>query len=89
MSSDGAVAPSAEAIAREAIIVGAELAAAHDGQAELVVRIRYPNGVVGHVLLDADAGYALMRNCEIDDLGGLAGQSWRIILEGVKTCSTS
>jgi len=84
MSADGAGLP-----ASEAIIVGAELAAGHDGQAELVVRIRYANGVVGNVMLDAEAGYALMRSCQIDTLGGLAGQSWRKILEGVKTCSTS
>jgi hypothetical protein len=69
--------------AAEAIIVGADLAAGHDGQAELVLRLRYPNGVVGTVLLDAAAGYALMRNCNIDSLSGLAGQSWRKILEGV------
>lgn len=69
--------------ATEAVIVGAELAAGHDGQAELVVRLRYPNGVVGDVILDAQAGYALMRNCDASDLEGLKGQSWRKILEGV------
>lgn len=67
----------------EAVIVGAELAAGHDGQAEMVVRIRYPNGVVGNVLLDAATGYALMKSCDIDSLNGLAGQSWRKILEGI------
>ena len=67
----------------EAVIVGADLAAGHDGEAELVLRILYPNGVVGNVLLDAEAGYALMRNCNIESLGGLAGQSWRRVLEGI------
>lgn len=67
----------------EAVIVGAELAAGHDGEAEVVIRIRYPNGVVGDVLLDAETGYALMRSCETDSLDGLKGQSWRKILEGV------
>ena len=78
MSGDRGDAPPAEAI-----IVGADLAAGHDGEAELVLRILYPNGVVGSVLLDADAGYALMRNCDIDSLSGLKGQSWRKILEGI------
>lgn len=78
MSGDGGAPP-----ATEAVIVGADLAAGHDGAAELVLRIRYANGVVGSVLLDADAGYALMRNCDIDSLDGLAGQSWRKILEGI------
>lgn len=78
MSDDGGALPQAEAV-----IVGAELAAGHDGEAELVLRIRYPNGVVGSVLLDAETGYALMRNCETDTLDGLAGQSWRKILGGL------
>lgn len=78
MSGGGGAAP-----ATEAVIVGADLAAGHDGAAELVLRIRYTNGVIGSVLLDADAGYALMRNCDIDSLDGLAGQSWRKILEGI------
>jgi hypothetical protein len=69
--------------AAEAVIVGADLAAGHDGRADLVLRIRYPNGVVGNVLLDAASGYALMRNCNIDSLDGLAGQSWRKVLEGL------
>jgi hypothetical protein len=72
-----------DAAPAEAIIVGADLAAGHDGEAELVLRILYPNGVVGSVLLDADAGYALMRNCNTESLGGLAGQSWRRVLEGI------
>jgi hypothetical protein len=69
--------------AAEAVIVGADLAAGHDGQAEVVLQLLYPNGVVGSVTLDAAAGYALMRNCDIDSLSGLTGQSWRKILEGV------
>jgi hypothetical protein len=71
----------------EATLVGAELAAGHDGQAEMVLRIRYPNGVVGSVLLDAAAGYALMRNCNIESLDGLAGQSWRKVLQGDSACT--
>ncbi|HEX5377325.1 MAG TPA: hypothetical protein VFW47_02055 [Phenylobacterium sp.] len=78
MTGDAGASPPAEAT-----IVGADLAAGHDGQAELVLRILYPNGVVSSVLLDAAAGYALMRNCNIDSLSGLAGQSWRKILEGI------
>lgn len=78
MTGDGGASPAAEAV-----IVGADLAAGHDGESELVLRILYPNGVVGSVLLDANTGYALMRHCNIDSLSGLAGQSWRKILEGV------
>jgi hypothetical protein len=71
-----------------AVIVGADLAAGHDGQAEMVLRIRYPNGVVGDVVLDAETGFALMRRCDIESLDGLAGQPWRMILEGVRACTT-
>lgn len=78
MTGDGGGSPPAEAV-----IVGANLAAGHDGQAELALRVLYPNGVVGSVLLDAATGYALMRNCNIDSLSGLTGQSWRRILEGI------
>ena len=78
MTGDGGGSPPAEAV-----IVGADLAAGHDGHAELALRVLYPNGVVGSVLLDAATGYALMRNCNIDSLSGLTGQSWRKILEGV------
>lgn len=84
MNGGGGASPPAEAV-----IVGADLAAGHDGQAELVLRILYPNGAEGSVVLDAAAGYALMRNCNIDSLNGLAGQSWRKILEGASPCTTS
>jgi len=78
MSEASGVAPSATAF-----IVGAELAAGHDGQAEMALRIQYANGVVGSVMLDAETGFALMRNCDVDSLGGLKGQPWRNILKGV------
>jgi hypothetical protein len=83
MSDGDAASPTATAV-----IVGADLAAGHDGQAELVLRIRYPNGVVGDVVLDAQTGFALMRHCDIESLDGLTGQSWRRILEGVEACTT-
>lgn len=68
--------------AGEATIVSAEIAAGHDGEAELVLALRYQNGVVGHVVLDAGVGFELMRNCGVETIGALAGHSWRRILEG-------
>ena len=79
----------AAAFPATAVIVGADLAAGHDGRTEMVLRIRYPNGVVGDVVLDAQTGFALMRACDIESLDGLAGQSWRRLLEGVAACTTS
>ena len=61
----------------EAVIVSAEIAPAHDGVAELLVRLRHPNGAEETVSIDAEIGFRLMRNCGAADLAGLAGQSWR------------
>lgn len=68
---------------RDAIIESAAIAAGHDGEAELVLSVRYQNGAVGHVVLDAAIGFDLMRNCGVDTIGALAGHSWRKILEGL------
>jgi hypothetical protein len=66
----------------EAIIVGAEIVAGHDGAAELVVLLRHPNGAEGPVVLDAATGLRLMEACGASHVDDLAGQSWRRILEG-------
>jgi hypothetical protein len=75
--------------AGEAVIVGAEVAAGHDGAAELVVRLRYANGAEASVSIDAEAGFELMKNCGVADVAGLAGQPWRRLLKGDGPCSTS
>ena len=66
----------------EAVIVGAEIVAGHDGSAELVVRLRHPNGAEGPVVLDEETGLKLMRNCGASHVDDLTGQSWRRIVEG-------
>jgi hypothetical protein len=73
----------------EAVIVGAQVAAGHDGAAELVVTLRYPGGGEAKVSIDAEVGFELMRNCGASDLAGLAGQPWRRMLKGSQGCSTS
>ncbi|HWA60174.1 MAG TPA: hypothetical protein VG939_02310 [Caulobacteraceae bacterium] len=74
---------SAEAGTGEAVIVGAEITAGHDGAAELLVRLRYENGVVGPVVLDPATGLDLMRACGADSLAGLVGRPWREIVKGL------
>ena len=64
----------------EPVIVGAEISAGHDGSAELVVRLRYPNGALGAVTLDEETGLALMRNSGASQIEELAGKSWRAIV---------
>lgn len=63
------------------VIVGAQIIAGHDGSAELLVTVRYPNGALGQVALDEDTGLDVMRACGAADLADLTGRSWREILE--------
>ncbi|ODT89617.1 hypothetical protein [Phenylobacterium sp. SCN 70-31] len=71
----------------EAVIVGAEMVAGHDGTVELLVRLRHPNGAEGPVVLDEETGLNLMAACGAASVEDLTGQSWRKIVEGVR-CST-
>ena len=66
----------------EAVIVSAEIVAGHDGSAEMVVRLRHPNGAEGPVILDEATGLKLMKNCGASHVDDLVGQSWRRIVEG-------
>ena len=68
----------------EAVIVRAEIVAGHDGSAELMVRLRHPDGREGPVVLDADTGLKLLNVCGNGPLSDLEGQSWRRILEGIR-----
>lgn len=64
----------------EAVIVGAEIVAGHDGTAELLVRLLHPDGSEHPVLLDEDTGLKLMEACGASALDELYGQSWRRIV---------
>jgi hypothetical protein len=70
---------SVAAVHYEATIVAAEIAGGHDGTAEMVVSIRYENGVTGSVTLDADTGFSIMQACGAADLAALIGRPWREI----------
>ena len=75
-------------MSEEAVIVGAQIVAGHDGTAELVVLLRHPNGSEGPVVLDEETGLRLMEACGASHVDDLAGQSWRRILEEEHRCST-
>jgi hypothetical protein len=68
-------------VTREAEIVGAGIGAGHDGAAELVLRVRYENGVEGPVVLDVETALALLKNCGVSSIEELAGHAWRNVLE--------
>ena len=60
-------------------IVGAELSAAHDGQPELILKIRYENGVLSDVTMENELGVALVAHCG-SNLQDLIGQPWHTIM---------
>ena len=60
----------------EAVIVGADIVAGHDGS----VRLLHPDGSEYPVLLDEDTGLKLMEACGATSLEDLYGQSWRRIV---------
>jgi hypothetical protein len=65
----------------EPVITDAVIAAGHDGQAQLVVRVRYENGAIGSVTLDADWARKLMEDCGVETAEGLRGQPWKRLLD--------
>jgi hypothetical protein len=72
-----------EPAAADAVIERAEIVGGHDGTAELALAIRYENGILGHVTLDADTGFSIMRALGAADLNGLIGRSWRQVSKGL------
>jgi len=56
------------------VIVDALVVAGHDGQAELVVRVRFDNGATGSVTLNALFAERLMEDCQVESAAELIGQ---------------
>lgn len=65
-----------------AIIEDAEVAAGHDGRAELVLRVRYPNGACARVRLDEEAAAAALDGAGVASLDDLRGKAWDILAPG-------
>jgi hypothetical protein len=65
-------------------IAKARLAAAHEGEAELIVTIRYDNGGKTDVPLDRHASNALLTACAAEGLEDLVGQDWRHVRDALK-----
>lgn len=62
-------------------ITRAEIAPGHDGSAELVIHLRYPNGGHDSVTLAADAAERLLGLCDAEAIADLAGESWRPLMQ--------
>ena len=65
----------------EPVIADAVVAPGHDGRAELVVRVRYPNGAIGSVTLNVDQAQKLLDDCAVETAGELAGKPWKRLLD--------
>jgi hypothetical protein len=63
----------------DAIIEAAELAAGHDGRAELVLRLRYPNGASCELRLDEAAVALALDAAGVTSPGDLIGRPWDIL----------
>jgi hypothetical protein len=63
----------------DAFIEAAELAAGHDGRAELVLRLRYPNGASCEVRLDEEAVSFALDAAGVTCLDDLTGKPWDIL----------
>ena len=57
-------------------IIAVKLSAAHEGDADLIVDIRYSNGGITQVPLDRYASEALMTACTADTADDLIGHGW-------------
>ena len=62
-----------------AVIEAAELAAGHDGRAELVLRLRYPNGAHCELRLDEEAVAFALDAAGVTCLDDLTGKPWDIL----------
>ena len=60
----------------DAVVIGAEIVAGHDGAAELLVRLRHGNGAVDSVTLDPETGFDLIRAAGAASLDALIGRRW-------------
>ena len=66
---------------KQPVIVAAEVTGGHDGQPELILKIRYENGVVGDAVMENALGVKLMAHCGAEELTALVGQSWQAVIE--------
>jgi hypothetical protein len=67
------------------VIVAAAVAAGHDGRAEAVLDVRYPNGAVRSVTVTEDAVADAVRVAGVDRLEDLCGQPWTVLLAELHT----
>lgn len=71
------------AAAMEACIDEVRIAAAHEGDAELVVTLRHGNGGRSEVALDRFATQALLQACQATNPDALIGVGWQAVRDAL------
>ena len=80
-TSDAAGGTARTAEADEPVIVNATLTAGHDGEAEAVIDIRYPNGAVRSLTFTCEALTQTLDSHGITSLDELRGRPWTVLIE--------
>ncbi len=70
-----------------AVISRVDIAAAHDGEAELIVTLSYNNGGEARIALDEFAVRALLTACDTQDPAQLTGASWEHVRDALMASS--
>lgn len=71
----------------QATISHVQIAAAHDGEAELVVTLSFGNGGQSLVSLDEFAASTLLASCAAESADGLIGASWEKVRDALVASS--
>ena len=67
-----------------AVISGASVVGGHDGRAEIVVEITYPNGGTSTIALDEEACTTSLDRAGIGSIDQLVGQPWDVVLPALE-----
>jgi hypothetical protein len=65
----------------EPVISGAAVTPGHDGEAQLLVHVRYENGATGSVTLGPLQARRLLERCNVERAEDLCGLSWDRLLD--------
>jgi hypothetical protein len=69
-------------VSDEAVIVGASLGAGHDGRAELVVELAFPNGGRSSLSVTEEVMAAALDAAGLSSVDDLLGQPWTVLAAG-------
>ena len=73
---------SVQPVEGEPVIIGALLTVGHDGQAEAIIEISFPNGARQGVTFTCDMLAGALDRAGINALDELVGHPWSVLLSG-------